>query len=139
MSIVHELPGKLKVEWDPSARAIIDHWTNLALTTLAEFQTAIMEKGLKHAAANQGHAYIVDNSGAKGAFSQEIQAYIGAEVFPAFARNKIKYFITIPSAESSLTNMAAKKYQAKVGPNGIQLVEVPSVAEALRWLAEHAH
>jgi hypothetical protein len=138
MIVIHDIPGKVQVEWEPTARAIIDHWSAMALVTLAEFRTTVLEKGLKHATANGAQAYIVDNSGAKGAFSQEIQAFIGTDVFPAFAKGHIKYFLTVASAESALTNMAAKKYQAKLGPNGIQLVEVPTVTEALRWLRENA-
>jgi len=138
MSVIHEIPGKLTVEWEPTVRAIVDHWSAMALVTLPEFRTAILEKGLQHAIANRGHAYIVDNSMAKGAFSQEIQGFIGTDVFPAFAKGGIKYFLTVASAGSPLANLAAKKYQSKVGPNGIQLVEVPSVEEAKRWLRENA-
>lgn len=139
MDIIFEIPGKVKVEWDPSAKAVIDHWSAMALVTLSEFRTAVLEKGLKHAASHQGRAWIADNSAAKGAFNQEIQNFIGTDVFPAFAKNNIKYFITVPSPDSPLTNMSAKKYQAKLGPNGIQLVDVPSLAEGLNWLREHAH
>ena len=139
MPVIHEIPAKVIVEWDPSVRAIIDHWSALAQVTLAEFRGTVLEKGLKHAASNRGQAWIVDNSAAKGAFSQEIQAFIGTDVFPAFAREHIKYFLTVSSSDSALANMSAKKYQAKLGPNGIQLVELPSVAEALAWLRENAH
>jgi hypothetical protein len=138
MNVIHEIPGKVTVEWEPTVRAVIDHWSAMALITLPEFKTVILEKGLKHAIANRGHAYIVDNSMAKGAFTQDIQAFIGTDVFPAFAKGGIKYFITVASAGSAITNLSAKTYQSKAGPNGLQLVEVPTVAEALRWLRENA-
>jgi hypothetical protein len=75
---------------------------------------------------------------AKGAFSQEIQAFIGTNVFPAFAKGGIRYFLTVASAGSAVANLSAKTCQSEVGPNGIQLVEVPTVAEAMRWLRENA-
>lgn len=139
MDVIYEIPGKVKVEWDGSVRAVIDHWATLALLSLQEFRTTVLEKGLGHATRNRGQAWIVDNSAAHGAFSQDIQAFIGSDVFPAFAKAHIKYFLTVSASESALTNMSAKKYQAKLGPNGIQLVEVPTVAEAVRWLKENAH
>jgi hypothetical protein len=138
MGIIHAIPGRVEVEWDPGARAIIDHWSALALVSLADFRATVLDKGLVHARSHQGQAWIVDNSKAKGAFSQEIQAFIGSDVFPAFHRAHIRFFLTVASGDSPLANMSAKTYQSKLGPNGIQLVEVPSVAEALRWIKEHA-
>ena len=137
MSAIHEIPGKVKVEWEPGTRSVIDHWSAMGQVTLAEFRTTVLEKGLGYAAPKGGRAWIVDNSAAKGAFSQEIQDFIGSDVFPAFAKAKIKFFITVASADSPLANMSAKKYQAKLGPNGISLVEVGSVEDALKWLREH--
>ena len=139
MIVIHEVPDKLVVEWEPTCRAVVDHWKALAQVSLAEFKTSVLDKGLKYASANRGHAYIVDKSVAKGAFNQEIQTFIGTDVFPAFAKAGIRHFITVASADSALTNMSAKKYQAKLGPSGIHLVEVPTVAEAVRWLQENAH
>ena len=37
----------------------------------------------------------MDSSTAHGAFSQEIQSFIGSDVFPAFAKHGIRYFITL--------------------------------------------
>jgi len=138
MDLIFEIPGKIKVEWEPSARAVIDRWSALSQVTLAEFRSAVLEKGLPYASAHRGRAYIVDNSAAKGAYIQDIQNFIGSDVFPAFAKAGIKYFLTVPSQDSPLANLAAKKYSAKVGPHGIQLVEVRSVADAVQWLKENA-
>jgi len=139
MDLIYEIPGKVKIEWDPTVRAVIDHWITPSLVTLAEFRTLTLEKGLPYAIAHGGHAYIIDNSQARGAFSQEIQAFGGTDVLPAYAKGHIQYFLVVAAADSPLANLSAKKYQAKVGPNGIQLVMVPSMAEAQRWLRERAH
>lgn len=132
---VHAVPGKLVVRWNERAKAIIDTWENYTIS-LEEFREAVLEKGLAHARAHGGVAWIVDSSTAKGAFSQEIQAFIGTDVFPAFSRAGIQYFITVMS-KSALTALTVKSYQAKTGPNGLILVEIGSVEEAIVYLADH--
>ncbi len=83
-------------------------------------------------------AWIVDSSQATGAFSQEIQDYIGSDIFPAFAANGIKYFITVNSQVSAITKMTVRNYSAKTGPHGLQLVELASAEDAIEWLRANA-
>lgn len=134
---IHSIPGKLEVSWRSDVKAIVDHWISYGVS-LDEFKEAVLVKGLNHAKSNGGVAWIVDSSEAKGSFTQEIQDFIGSDIFPAFAKNGVKYFITISSAVSSLTNLTVKSFSAKVGPNGLQLLEVKSVDDAVMWLKEHA-
>ncbi|MDP2360728.1 MAG: hypothetical protein Q8O14_08245 [bacterium] len=136
MDHVYSIPGKLTVRYDPSSRAIIDTWTNYGVT-LAEFRAAVLEKGLSHARAKGGKAWIVDSSAARGSFSQEIQDCIDREVFPAFAHEGIKHFISITS-HSAVTRMSILTYQSKVGPHGIILVEASSEEDAVAWLLKNA-
>ena len=132
---VHTIPGgKMVVTWDADARAIIDTWANYGIT-LEQFREAVLVKGLDHSRAHGGRAWIVDSSQAKGAFSQEIQAFIDSDIFPAFAANGVKYFITINSP-SVVTQLTIQSYQAKTGPNGLILVEVLSMQDALAWLKD---
>ncbi len=137
MEHVFSIPSKLDVHWNKEVRAIVDTWTTY-FVTLDEFSEAVLEKGLKHAKANNGQAYIVDSSKAVGVFSKEIQDFIGSDIFPAFATNGIKYFITINTTDSATTRLTVKTYQAKTGPHGLQLVEVKSVEDAIAWLKENA-
>lgn len=132
---IHTIPGKLEVAWDPGVRAVIDTWTSYAIT-LDQFRDAVLEKGLTYAKAHRGRAWIVDSSTAHGAFPQEVQAFIGSDVFPTFSKNGIKYFLTIVS-KSAVTNISIKDYTSKLGPHGIQLVEVPSTEMAVEWLSHH--
>jgi hypothetical protein len=134
---IFDIPGKLSVAWDSEAKAIVDTWTSYNVTK-DQFSNAVLNKGLAHARANGGVAYIVDSSQAEGTFSQEIQDFIGSDIFPAFAKANIKYFITILS-KSVVTNMGIKRYSAKVGPLGIQLVNVDSLRSAVDWLSKNAH
>jgi len=132
MDQIHKIEGKLTVHWVPEVRAIVDTWSNY-FVTLAEFKEAVMGKGLEHARAYMGHAWIVDSSTAKGAFPAEIQAFIESDCFPAFAKHGIKWFLTI-SSTSAITNMSIGNYVSKLGPAGIKLVEASSVEGAVSWL-----
>jgi hypothetical protein len=129
---VFEIPGKLTVEWHADAKAIIDTWTDYGVSKDA-FAEAVLKKGVAHAKANGGKAYIVDSSKAVGTFSDEIQRFIGSDVFPAFAKNGITHFITI-SSEYMTTNSTIKDYSSKAGPNGLQLVEAGNLEAALEAL-----
>ena len=134
---IYTIPGKLDVNWNSEVKAIIDTWSSY-FVTLDEFKEAVLIKGLSHAKANGGVAWIVDSSTAKGVFSQEIQDFIGSDIFPAFAKNGIKYFITITSKVSSMTKMTVKSYSAKTGPHGLKLVELNNVNDAIAWLKANA-
>lgn len=131
--MIQQIEGKMVSTWNEEVKAVIDTWTNY-LVSLDEFREAVLVKGLNHAKANNGIAWIVDSSQSKGVFTQEIQQFIGTDVFKTFAANGIKYFISITSNMSALTKMTVKTYSAKVGPAGIKLLEVKNVNEAIEWL-----
>ncbi len=133
---VHETPGTLLVECNDEVKAMIDTWSSYRIS-VAQFREAILSKGIAHAKVHQARAWIMDATKAKGAFSPDVQNLIETEVFKTFAANGIKYFITIKSAASALTNMSIKTFTAHLGPCGIQMVEVPDVNKAIAWLKEH--
>lgn len=134
--IVHEIPGVLTVEWNDEVKATFDTWSTYMIS-VSQFREAILEKGLTNARLHGGRAWVMDATKAKGAFPQEVQKLIETEVFKAFAAAGIKYFITIKSAASAITNMSIKSYSAHIGPHGIQLVELPDRGKAIAWLREH--
>jgi hypothetical protein len=134
---IYEILGKLSVNWNDEVKAIIDTWTTYFIT-LDEFREAVLVNGVSPGKKNGVKAWIVDSSQAKGFFSQEIHNFIGTDVFPTFAHIGVKYFITIVSKESALTNLTISNYSAKAGPCGLHLVEVPSVETAIEWLNAHA-
>jgi len=133
---VNTIPGKMSTSYDSEAKAVIDTWTNYNVT-LAEFREAVLNKGLACSRKNRGRAWIVDSSSASSLFSSEIQAFIASDLFPAFAKDGIKYFITIAS-KSAMTQLTIKNYKAQAGPHGLTLVEVDSVASAVAWLRANA-
>lgn len=133
---IHSIPGKLDVSWLDDLKAILDKWYSYGVT-LAEFREATLEKGLLYSKSHGGRAYIVDSSEATGVFSSEIQNFIGTDIFPAYAAGGIRYFITINSEKSTLTEMNVKTYSKKVGPAGIILVEVQNLDEAIDFLKKN--
>ena len=133
--MIHKIEGKLTVTWNNEVKAVIDTWID-HFVTLDQFNESILQKGLKHAKANGGRAWIVDSSNAKGAFPQSIQKAIGEVIFPAFSKNGIKYFITITPKQSAIARMTVSGYSAKTGPNGLKLLEVNSVNDAIQWLKQ---
>jgi len=133
---IHEIPGKLTVEWNDEVKAVVDTWTTY-FVSVEDFRNAVLVKGLSYAKTHQAKAWIVDSSQAKGVFSAEVQECIGKEVFPAFARNNIKFFLTVTS-QSASTKLSISSYTSKLGPNGIQLIEATSAKDAIEWLKKHS-
>jgi hypothetical protein len=134
-TLIHSIAGKMDTYWISDVKAMLDVWTTYAVS-LQEFSDSVLVKGIKHAKANKAIAWIVDSSSAKGAFSPEIQNFIGTDIFPAFTKNGIKYFITILPKDSALTRMTVKNYSSKAGPNGLELVEANSVDGAIEFLKD---
>ena len=133
---IQEITGKMTSTWEEDVNAILDTWTTY-FVTLEEFKEAVLNRGLNFAKAHDCAAWIVDSSKAEGVFAQEIQQFIGSEVFPTFFKNGIKFFITVKPEVVGLTSMTVSSYSAKAGPAGIKLVDVGSVEDAKMWLKEH--
>lgn len=131
---INKIENKLTVSWRDDVKAIVDTWINYSVS-LDEFRQAVLVTGLNHAKANGGVAWIVDSSNAKGVFSQEIQDFIGSDIFPAFTQNGIKYFITILPT-NAITKLTVKNFSRKAGPNGLELIEVGSLDAAIDFLKD---
>ena len=132
---IHSIPGKLEVNWLDDVKAILDKWSSYNIT-LNDFRDAVLVKGLDYSKAHGGRAWIVDSSEAVGAFSEQIQNFIGTDIFPAFSKNGVKYFITITSKKSAITEMTVSEYSEKAGPAGITLVEVDNFDQAIDFLKQ---
>ena len=132
---IFEVPGKLLCEWDSEAKVVIDTWTTYEVS-LAEFKEAVLIKGVNYAKTNGVKGWIVDSHNATGAFSPEIQNFIGTDVFPMFAKIGVKYFMTIDSG-SIITNKNIKQFSAKAGPNGMKLIEGLSAEGAIDWIKKN--
>jgi hypothetical protein len=136
-TVIDSIPGKLECVWLSDANAILDTWTTYEVA-LEDFRRVVLIGAVAQISSKGAVGYIVDSSSAEGAFSDEIQNLIGAEIFPAFAKAGIKYFITITSKVSYTAKRTVADYAAKTGPNGLKLVEVDSVDDAIGWLKANA-
>lgn len=134
--VIYKIPGKLEVTWNDEYKVIIDIWTNYSIT-IDELREAVFEIGVNYSKTRGSKAWIVDSSNAKGSFTAEIQNLIGKELFPLFEQIGIKYFITITSKVSAVTKMTVSTYSNKLVSQGLSLVEVESVEDALKWIKEN--
>ncbi len=132
---IHSIPNKLDVFWLADVRAIHDKWLDYSVP-LDSFREAVLEKGLVYAKKNKGIAWIVDSSSAVGMFSSKIQDFIETDILPAFASNGIKYFITVNTPQSALTEITVQTYSEKVGPAGIFLIEADTFEQAVQILKD---
>ena len=133
---IYKIPGKLVGNWNFEVHAMVDTWNDHNVTK-DDFEKCILE-GCRHAKKNAGIAWIVDTSKASGVFSQEIQNLIESHVFPTFQKIGVKYFITIKSRVDVLTKMTVSTYSAKAGPHGLQLLDVNTVEDGIKWLEANA-
>ncbi|MCP4218553.1 MAG: hypothetical protein GY765_28220 [bacterium] len=132
---IHQIQGKLTVEWESEAKAIIDTWDTYNVS-LEEFKDAVLIKGVDCAKANGGRAWIVDSHKATGVFKAQIQKFIETDIFPKFAELGIKYFMTITSADA-VTRLTINQYSAKAGPCGLKVLKGSCVEDALKWLIKN--
>ena len=132
---VHTIPKKLTVTWQEDIKAIIDTWQSY-FVTIFEFEQAVLVKGLNHAKANGGIAWIVDSSNAIGAMPKFIIDFIDERVFPEFVKNGIKYFITISTGATKIAKKTISQYSERTHHNGLILVELDSLEEAIKWLKD---
>jgi len=133
---IHQIPGHLESFWLPDASAILDVWTDFNVS-LEQYEEAVLDKGIAHAAAQGAHAWIVDTSAATGLFSREIQTSISSKIFARFAETGIRDFITIAPA-NTMAKLTVQTFSRKAGPHGIQLSEVESLDAALDILRQTA-
>ena len=135
MTLIHEIPGKVRVTWNKDCQAVIDTWENYYVR-IDEFHDAILVKGLDHSKLHGGRAWIVDSSKAEGKFAKNLLDYIGTDVFPALVKHGIKYFITIKPKHSPVAAFNVTAYSTKTHAAGLKLVEMENLDQALDWLKQ---
>ncbi|MEA3287576.1 MAG: hypothetical protein U9Q77_09415 [Candidatus Marinimicrobia bacterium] len=133
MTLIHEIPGKLRVLWNQDCHAIIDIWENYYIR-IEEFHEAVLVKGLEYSKSHGGIAWIVDSSEAEGKFGKNILNYIETTTFPEFVKHGVKFFITIKPKHSSVAAFNVTSYSLKTQAAGLKLVEMESLEQAIDWL-----
>lgn len=132
---IFEVDGKLTVEWNTQAKAIIDIWTSYSIT-LEGFNKCII-KGINHSIVNGGIAWIIDSRKAEGQFSKEIKHFIVSDVIPNFKKNGIKYFMIIDSFDAE-TNTTINHFSNKASELGLKVIKGSSVTGAINWLVKNS-
>lgn len=125
---IFTIDNKIDVSWHPEVVAVLESWTDYDLD-LESFRRAVFVKGINHAKASQAKAWILDPGQATGSVSDEIQAMIDQDRFPALAWTGVRYFVTLnPAASDTTVNPDTSNTR------GVQCVETPTLETAFAWL-----
>ena len=128
---IYSIDNKLDVSWYPEIRTVLESWKDYNVE-LEEFRKAVFVKGINHAKASQGKAWIFEPSAAPGAFNPDVQEMIDRDRFAALGWTGAKFFITVNSAATAVSEVQA----ASDATRGVQLLEAPSVDAAVAWVKE---
>jgi hypothetical protein len=127
---IFSIADKLDVSWHPEFLTVLECWSDFNVE-LEEFRRAVFVKGINHAKGSRAKAWIFDPGTAAGEFSQEIQAMISADRYPALGWAGVKYIVTInPAATEISVNPETESTR------GVQRVEAPSSEAAMAWVKE---
>ncbi|HUJ24751.1 MAG TPA: hypothetical protein VLW85_01950 [Myxococcales bacterium] len=127
---VTNIPGKLEVLWCADVKAMLDRWSDHAVT-IAEFHQASVVEGASFARRNGAIAWITDSRAARGRFSPEVHAFVAVEVFKALAAAGVLYFISIEPPGNA---QPKSRYPAAAALHGLRVVKVPDVEAAFAFL-----
>lgn len=132
---IHSIPNTEDTYWVSDVNAVLEVW-NTNTITLKDFNDAVLGEGMNQLRTNKGQALIIDESNMKSTLNPEIQTFLGREVYPALAKNGVKYCITV-LPKSKITTTSNKNISPITGPNGIQLLDVNNSEEAIEFLKQH--
>lgn len=132
MMNIYSIPDKLEVNWYPDITTVVEIWKNRDVP-FEEFRKAVFVKGINHAKASQGRAWIFDGSQSTGSFNAEIQGMIEHDRFAALAWVGAKYYFDVDPA---VAEVAPNGDAATT--NGVQCLKAPNVDAALAWIRSQA-
>lgn len=132
---VYEIPNKVIVEWDSSAKAIIETWISKSIS-LDEINEVVLIHGINFAKIIGVRAWIVNSQNTNGALSPEIQDFIKTQIVPAFVKIGVKYLITT-NFENALTNLTITQYNAATESSDLTVLASSSVDTAIEWLKKN--
>lgn len=131
MMNIYSIDNKLDVSWYPGIRTVLESWKDFSVD-LEEFRKAVFVKGINHAKASQGKAWIHDSHAVAGAYPADVQEMVDRDRFAALGWTGAQFFITInPSATEVKITQAGSD-----ATRGVALVEAPSVDAAVAWVKE---
>ncbi|WP_127480393.1 methyl-accepting chemotaxis protein [Nocardioides pantholopis] len=128
-----EVEGAVTVSHVPDLDAVVVRWLRHADDAVKP----ALGKQLELIRTHSLSTVIVDSSEAVGAYSTEINQWIGQEFVPQLGRTSLRGFVTVVP-RSAVADLANKGWQEQDGSLGFSMVEVATPAEAER-LARELH
>ena len=123
--VVLEVEGVVKVTHLADLEAVCVRWLRYQDMAVKPALGKQLELIRKHSL----RTVIVDSQDAVGAYSAEMNRWIGQEFVPLMERTSLKVFITVVP-RSAVADLANKGWQDGTADRGFQMVEVASMAEA---------
>ena len=128
-----EVEGTVSVRHDPAIGAVIVRWLRYA----DEAVRPALGKQLELIRAHRLTTVIVDSSEAVGAYSTEMNHWIGRDFVPQLTRTTLRGFVTVVP-RSAVADLANQGWQDADASLGFPMVQVATAAEAERlargWL-----
>ncbi len=132
MEKIIEIAEKVSFHWENETKSIVAAWKHFFIDE-TDFQNAISVV-INHARINKAKAWIVDASGAKSTFKQELFAQIRSNTIPKLKELGISYYLTITPKDNAFAKATENKYREEIKKTGIQNIEFEDVASAIDWL-----
>ncbi len=120
-----EVEGVVSVTLAPQLQAVIVRWLRYQDQAVKPALGKQLELIQKHSL----RTVVVDSREAVGAYSAEMNHWIGGEFVPLLERTTMKAFVTVVP-RSAVADLANKGWQEGQSGLGFQMVEVASMAEA---------
>ncbi|WP_413557145.1 hypothetical protein [Bdellovibrio sp. HCB209] len=130
--LIAHIPKKLNSYWDDELNCVVDCWMDVHDVTPADIERVIIKQVVPFVLRKGCRIHIMDNSMAQGAFSTESVTFLKKEIGTRMATSKVKYLISISSQYSPLSNMSAKRLEAKSEySSGVYWIEARNLDDAL--------
>ena len=120
-----EVEGVVSVTHDPKLQAVIVRWLRYQDQAVKPALGMQLDLIRKHSL----RTVVVDSREAVGAYSAEMNHWIGVDFVPLLERTTMKAFVTVVP-RSAVADLANKGWQEGQDGLGFQMVEVASMAEA---------
>ncbi|GAB2879480.1 methyl-accepting chemotaxis protein [Nocardioides pacificus] len=120
-----EVEGAVSVTHVADLNAVVVRWLRYDDSAVKPALGKQLELIQKHSL----HTVIVDSQEAVGAYSAEMNRWIGQEFVPKMERTAVRGFVTVVP-RSAVADLANKGWQDNSETRGFQMVEVGSMAEA---------
>lgn len=130
--LIATIPKKMNSYWDDDLRCVVDCWTDFHDVQASDVERVILNQVIPFSIRKECTMHIVDISMAQGAFSRESSDFFKTNIVAGMQKSKVKYFVSISSLYSPLSNMSMKGFgEQHQTVGGVHWIEARNLDEAL--------